>query len=274
MEYFGLPAFDQTGLVKTVYTTSQNNIWKYGETGSLENFIELGQSIGLNQERMVKTIQKHTSIVRIVTNENAGEGVIRPITGKIDGKEASEGYDGLVTNEKGLLLCTVEADCVPVYLLDTEKKVIGMVHSGWKGTVKKISEVAINLMVEKFGCNPANILVGIGPHICKDCYEVGQDVYDEFAQIFSKEKLNRIFYRKNDKKSEQKYLLNLEEAVKLTVMECGVPESNISSTGYCTLHSEVTLEEGQNKSSETIRFCSYRRTKSPCERMLTAIMLV
>ena len=274
MEYFGLPAFDQTGLVKTVYTTSQNNIWKYGETGSLENFTELGQSLGLNPERMVKTIQKHTSIVRIVTNENAGEGVIRPITGKIDGKEASEGYDGLITNEKELLLCTVEADCVPVYLLDTEKKVIGMVHSGWKGTVKNISEVAINLMVEKFGCNPANILVGIGPHICKDCYEVGQDVYEEFAQVFSKEKLNRIFYRKNDKKSEQKYLLNLEEAVKLTVMECGVPESNISSAGYCTLHSEVTLEEEQSKSGEPIRFCSYRRTKSPSERMLTAIMLV
>ena len=268
MKYFSLPVFEKTGLVQTVFTTSQNIAWKYGEKGCFENYAELGQSLGLKPEQMVKTIQKHTSKIRIVTNKEAGEGVTRPISTEYDE------YDGLITNEQKLLLCTVEADCVPVYLLDTEKKVIGMVHSGWKGTVKKISEVAIKLMVEKFDCNPENILVGLGPHICKDCYEVGQDVYDEFVREFCKEKLNRIFYKKNDKKSEQKYLLNLEEAVKSTVMECGVPESNISSSGYCTLHSEVSLEKEHDKTGETVCFCSYRRTKSPCERMLTAIMLV
>lgn len=267
MKYFSLPAFEKTGLVRTVFTTSENIAWKYGEEGCFENFSELGQSLGIKPDQMVKTIQKHTSIIRVVTKDNAGEGVSRPISPEY------EEYDGLITNEKKLLLCTVEADCVPVYLLDTEKKVIGMVHSGWKGTVKRISEVAINLMVEKFGCNPENILAGLGPHICKNCYEVGQDVYDEFAAGGFKE-LNRIFYRKNDKKSEKKYLLNLEEAVKLTVMECGVPEGNISSSGYCTFHSEVTMENKWGKSGEIIRFCSYRRTKSPCERMLTAIMLV
>ena len=278
MKYFSLPAFEKTGLVRTVFTTSHDIAWKYGEEGCFGNYKELGQSLGINPEQMVKTIQKHTSKIRVVTGEEAGEGVSRPISPEYDE------YDGLITNEKKLLLCTVEADCVPVYLLDTEKKVIGMVHSGWKGTVKRISEVAIRLMVEKFACNPANILVGLGPHICRDCYEVGQDVYDEFVHGFCKEslfsgksdseKLNSIFYKKNDKKSEKKYLLNLEEAVKSTVMECGVPECNISSSGYCTLHSQVTLEEEEGKSGDTIRFCSYRRTKSPNERMLTAIMLV
>ena len=153
------------------------------------------------------------------------------------------------------MLCTVEADCVPVYLLDVEKKVIGMIHSGWKGTVKKISAVAINKMIEAFDCKVENILVGIGPHICKDCYEVGKDVYDEFHS--GNFNLQQIFFKKND----EKYLLNLEEAVKLTVMECGIPEKNISTSGYCTYHSQE-------------RFCSYRRTKSASDRMLTAIMLV
>lgn len=278
MKYFSLPAFEKTGLVRTVFTTSQNNVWKYGEEGCFENYSELGQSLGIKPDKMIKTIQKHTDKIRIVTKENAGEGVSKPISAEYDE------YDGLITDEKNILLCTVEADCVPVYLLDTEKKVIGMVHSGWKGTVKRISEVAIKLMTEKFACNPENILVGLGPHICKDCYEVGQDVYEEFAQGFCRESkfsgnseselLNRIFYRKNDKKSEKKYLLNLEEAVKLTVMECGLPEDNICSSGYCTLHSEVTLKDVSGKPGEAIRFCSYRRTKSPCERMLTAIMLV
>ncbi len=255
MEYFSLPAFDQTGLVKTVYTTSKDTIWKYGEKGSRENFTELGRTLGLEPEQMVKTIQKHTFKVRIVTKENFGEGVVRPICGMVDGEDAAEGYDGLITNEKKLLLCTVEADCVPVYLLDTEKKVIGMVHSGWKGTVKKISAVAINKMIQTFGCKVENILVGIGPHICKDCYEVGKDVFEEFqAGNFN---LQQIFLKKND----EKYLLNLEEAVKLTVMECGVLEKNISTSGYCTFHSQEM-------------FCSYRRTKSASDRMLTAIMLV
>ena len=114
-------------------------------------------------------------------------------------------------------------------------------------------------MRDTFNCSPENIKVAIGPHICKDCYEVGQDVFDEFTQAFTKDELQKIFLRKN----EEKYLLNLQEAVKLTLLKNGIQEENIFTTAVCTYHSQI---EGHS-------FCSYRRTKSATQRMLTAIMM-
>ena len=153
----------------------------------------------------------------------------------------------------------MEADCVPVYFYDPVKEVIAMVHSGWKGTVKKISEVTIQKMKSGFGCQSSDMLVAIGPHICRYCYEVGAELLEEFSQSFDKQELKKIFRPKN----QEKYLLNLEEAVRLTLLKNGVPAENIFSAGVCTLHSQV----------EGYSFCSYRRTKSKTERMLTAIMM-
>ncbi len=174
---FSIPEMDKTGVVQTFYTTSCDIAWNFEDDLARENFLALGQQLDISLEDMVKSKQTHTNIVKVVTRENGGDGILRPI-------DVSLSYDGLITNEKNLLLCTVEADCVPVYFYDPVKEVIAMVHSGWKGTVKKISEVAIKKMRDSFGCDSQNLLAATGPHICKDCYEVGQDVYEEFKQSF------------------------------------------------------------------------------------------
>lgn len=252
VRFFSIPELDQTGGVKTLYTSSCDIAWNYEDAHARDNYLDLGGQLGIKLEDMVKSKQTHTDVVKFVNRENGGDGILRPL-------DESEPYDGLITNEKNLLLCTVEADCVPVYFYDPVKKVIAMVHSGWKGTVKKISEVTIQKMKSAFGCQPFDMLVAIGPHICKDCYEVGQDVFEEFSHGFAPAEMEKIFVRKN----QEKYLLNLEEAVKLTLVENGVPAASIFSAGVCTLHSQV----------EGCSFCSYRRTKSKTERMLTAIMM-
>ena len=252
IKYFSIPQFEKTGKVRTLYTTSGDIAWNYEDAQARENFITLGHQLGISLENIVKSKQTHTDIVKIVTRENGGDGILRPI-------DENYAYDGLITNEKNLLLCTVEADCVPVYFYDPVKEVIAMVHSGWKGTVKKISEITIQKMKAEFGCDPKNLLAAIGPHICKDCYEVGGDVYAEFHQSFDQQELEKIFLSKN----QEKYLLNLEEAVKITLTKNGVLKNNISSAGVCTLHSQIG----------GYSFCSYRRTKSKTERMLTAIMM-
>ena len=252
IKFFSISDLDKTGGVKTLFTSSCDTAWNFEDDLARENFLSLGQQLDISLEDMVKSKQTHTNIVKVVTRENAGDGILRPI-------DEANAYDGLITNEKNLLLCTVEADCVPVYFYDPVKEVIAMVHSGWKGTVKKISEVAIKKMRDTFSCDTQNLLVAIGPHICKDCYEVGQDVFEEFRQSFDSQELDKIFTRKN----QEKYLLNLEQAVKITLVKNGVPEKNIFSTGVCTLHSQI----------EGYSFCSYRRTKSKTERMLTAIMM-
>ena len=252
IKYFPIPDLDKTGCVKTLFTSSCDTAWNFEDELTRENYDAIGQQLGISLEDMVKSKQTHTNIVKVVTRKNGGDGILRPI-------DEANAYDGLITNEKNLLLCTVEADCVPVYFYDPVKEVIAMVHSGWKGTVKKISEVAIKKMSDIFGCDPQNLFAAIGPHICKDCYEVGQDVFEEFRQSFDAQELGKIFTRKN----QEKYLLNLEQAVKITLEKNGVLEKNIFSTGVCTLHSQI----------EGYSFCSYRRTKSKTERMLTAIMM-
>ncbi len=252
IRYFSIPELDKSGGVKTLYTSACDTAWNFEDAHARDNYLSLGQQLGIRPEDMVKSKQTHTDVVKIVNRENGGDGILRPL-------DETAPYDGLITNEKNLLLCTVEADCVPVYFYDPVKKVIAMVHSGWKGTVKKISEVTIQKMKSVFGCQPSDMLVAIGPHICKDCYEVGQDVFEEFSHGFAPAEMEKIFVRKN----QEKYLLNLEEAVRLTLVENGVPAASIFSAGVCTLHSQV----------EGYSLCSYRRTKSKTERMLTAIMM-
>ena len=252
IKYFSIPELDATGKIKTLFTTTQDTAWNFEDEMARENYIALGEQLNLPLENMVKSKQRHTAIVKIVTHQNGGDGILRLL-------DENAPYDGLITNEKKLLLCTVEADCVPVYFYDPVKEVIAMVHSGWKGTVQKISEVTILKMRDTFGCKSENLKVAIGPHICKNCYEVGQDVFEEFAQSFNEHEMGKIFSRKND----EKYLLNLQEAVKLTVIKNGVLEHNFFSTNICTYHSQI---EGH-------RLCSYRRTKSATQRMLTAIMM-
>ena len=252
IKYFSITEMDATNKINTLFTTSQDIAWNYEDDNAHENYNALSSQLGISPQDMVKTKQRHTAKIKIVTRENGGDGILRPL-------DENDPYDGLITNEKNLLLCTVEADCVPVYFYDPVKEVIAMVHSGWKGTVQKISEVTIQKMRDTFNCSPENIKVAIGPHICKDCYEVGQDVFVEFDRAFAKEEMEKIFSRKN----QEKYLLNLKEAVKLTLLKNGIPEKNIFPTSICTYHSQI---EGNT-------FCSYRRTKSATQRMLTAIMM-
>ena len=252
IKYFPIPELEKAGGIKTLFTSTLDTAWNYEDALARENFIALGQQLGIGPEDIVKSKQTHTDIVKIVSRKNGGDGILRPI-------DEANAYDGLITNEKNLLLCTVEADCVPLYFYDPVKEVIAMVHSGWKGCVKKISEKAIQMMQESFACKPDDILAAIGPHICKDCYEVGQDVFELFSQAFDPREIEKIFARKN----QEKYLLNLQEAVKITLIKNGLQEKNIFTTNLCTLHSKL----------EGYSLCSYRRTKSKTQRMLTAIMM-
>jgi YfiH family protein len=76
------------------------------------------------------------------------------------------------------------ADCVPIFLYDPVRKAVGLVHAGWKGTVGKAAAVAVQAFQVAFGCQSKDILAGIGPSICRDCYPVGSDVVQEVEKAF------------------------------------------------------------------------------------------
>lgn len=187
-----------------------------------ENFRRIGASIGVRCEDMVLSKQTHTTNVRVVTDEDRGKGIVR--------KRDYTDVDGLVTDVPGICLVTSYADCVPLYFVDPVKHVIGLSHSGWRGTVGKIGKKTVQAMEDNFGCDPENILAAVGPSVCMDCYEVSEDVICQFQKSFPEEDWPRLFYRKQN----GKYQLDLWKANELIFLEAGIRPEHIAVTNVCT----------------------------------------
>lgn len=187
-----------------------------------ENFRRIGAAIGVRCEDMVFSQQTHTTNVRVVKEEDRGMGFARPLEYK--------DVDGLVTNVPGICLVTFYADCVPLYFVDPVKKVIGLSHSGWRGTVGKIGKKTVERMESEYGCDPADILAAVGPSICQDCYEVSEEVIQQFQQQFPVSDWDQLFYQKEN----GKYQLNLWKANERIFKESGIREDHIAVTNICT----------------------------------------
>lgn len=184
-----------------------------------KNYEILCDAVGINTENLVFTKQTHTNNVITVTEKERGIGFNRPPFNDID---------GLVTNRKNVALVTQFADCTPLLFCDPIKRVIGSSHSGWRGTVKRIGKKTIELMEREFSCDRNDILVAIGPSICKDCYEVDKSVFDEFkSEGFD---TNKIFFPKEN----GKYMLDLKTANKNILLDAGIPLKNIEVCDICT----------------------------------------
>ena len=168
---------------------------------------------------------------------------------------ALQGVDGLITNIPKVLLTVATADCVPVTLYDPTTGVVAVVHAGWRGTVKKILQKTIQLAIDSYGCNPANLLVCIGPSISLKNFEVGPEVVEEFEGAGFE--LNKIICYNQ---SSQKHHIDLWKANALLALECGIPSGNISVANICTYQRD---EE----------FFSARRLGINSGRIVTGIML-
>ena len=187
-----------------------------------ENFRRIAHAVGFQAEKMVFTHQTHTTNVRKVTEEDWGKGFSKE-------RDYSD-VDGLITNVPQTVLTTFYADCVPIYLVDPVKKAIGLCHSGWRGTVGKISQVTIARMQKEYDSDPKDILAAVGPSICQNCYEVSGDVIEQFQDSFHEKYWKELFYQKEN----GKYQLNLWKANEIILEEAGITKEHISVTDICT----------------------------------------
>ena len=190
----------------------------------LENFTRMADALGVERDRMVVSYQTHTTNVRRVTREDEGKGVIR--------ERDYRNVDGLITDVPGITLVTFYADCVPLYLVDPVHHAIGLSHSGWRGTVRRMGQVTMDAMKEAFGTRPEDVTACIGPSICRDCFEVGEEVAEAFADAFDP-KYRDALYRANAKPG--KYQLDLWKANEIIFQEAGVPKEQIHNTNICTM---------------------------------------
>lgn len=195
----------------------------------------LARQLGTSIEMEGVTDQKHTNHVYVIKEEDLG---IR-WPAKLPPHRTC--VDGVVTAVPGALLTVFGGDCPSVYLADPIHKAIGLVHAGWKGTLQRIPEAAIEQMKEHFGSDPAEMYAAIGPGICKDCYEMGDEVYAAFAEEWGSDSADRVLsrYPATDDTGMPipggKYHLDLREANKFTLLKTGIPEKNIAVSNVCTM---------------------------------------
>ncbi|MBE5992279.1 MAG: peptidoglycan editing factor PgeF [Paenibacillaceae bacterium] len=233
--YLSFPMLEKTGMVIQGFSTKLGGVSE-GKFATLnftftrgdnpdhvmENYRRMAAVLGVDEKRMVLSYQTHTTNVRLVTEEDAGKGIVK----ERDYKD----IDGLITNVPGITLVTFFADCVPLYFLDPVHKAIGLSHSGWRGTVSRMGAVTIDKMKEAYGTRAEDLLVCIGPSICGDCYEVGEEVALEFKKAFAKENWNQILREKDN----GKFMLDLWKANEILLKEAGVKPEHIQTTDICT----------------------------------------
>lgn len=187
---------------------------------NVNNYKELCKAIKLNSDNLIKANQAHTDNILCVDKFEKNE--------KIDTIEKS---DGLITNTKGIVLATTNADCILLLFFDPVKKVIANVHSGWKGTLQRISEKTVGKMVENYGCKPKDIIVCICPSIRKCHFEVGKDVKELFFNEFKNlENINEFIINKENKWFIDTVLIN-----KLILKKMGILEENIEDSNICSV---------------------------------------
>lgn len=211
------------GVSEGIYASMNLSFTRGDEEGAVrENFYRISSAIGFLAEDIVTSDQTHTTNVRVITEEDRGNGITKP--------RPYSDVDGMVTNVPGLVLATFYADCVPLYFVDPVHGALGLSHSGWRGTAGKIGEVTIRKMQEEYGSRPEDILTAIGPSICQRCYEVSEDVVEQFRSAFDEKHWEKLFYEKPD----QKYQLDLWEANRIVFTEAGILPEHISMPNLCT----------------------------------------
>jgi purine-nucleoside/S-methyl-5'-thioadenosine phosphorylase / adenosine deaminase len=167
--------------------------------------------LGLSEENVAIQKQIHSDIVRYVSK------------GGIVGES-----DAMITDKKNLGLAVGIADCTPIFIYDPENKFIAAVHSGWRGTEKRILEKTILILKNEFNSKPQKLVACIGPSISQRNYEVGKEVAD-------------LFDDKYKIKKDGKYLLDVASANYDMLVNLGLKGSNIEKSNLCTYEEKNLL---------------------------------
>ena len=235
--YLSFPALEKTGLVLHGFSTRLGGV-SQGDCATMnfarnrgdapenirENYRRMAAALDFDPEQMVLSQQTHSTHIRQVTQADAGKGYSR----ELDYRDT----DGLMTDVPGLVLVTSYADCVPLLFVDPVRCAVAASHSGWRGTVARMGRHTVEAMKAAFGCDPGNLLVGIGPSICQDCYEVGEEVAQAFREELALPYSSAVL--RPAPEASVRCFLNLQEANRQILVQAGVRPEHIFVSDVCT----------------------------------------
>lgn len=195
----------------------------YDFSSENENRIsDIAKLLDIEEDKIFQANQTHSTNIAIIKEDDNNSNY------------KFNNVDGLITNVKGTALLIKVADCQGIFLYDPVNKVIGNIHSGWKGTVDKIIIKAVDKMVSEFGTNKENIVVCINPCI-KEChFEIEDNVLNEYKDKIG-DLINDYLVVGDIKNGKQKYYLNLMNLNKKLLINHGLKECNIYLSSNCTV---------------------------------------
>ena len=197
-------------------------IGKDKKENNLKNLEIICKEIDIEPRDVHKAYQDHTSNILVITNENKEKY-------RYD-KFNEEKYDAYVTNIPNIATLVTTADCNPIIIYDPIKNVVANVHSGWKGTIKKIYLKAIDVMKDKFNSNVEDLIFCIGPSIKKCCFTSKDEEFkNKFISIWKDE--NEYIYYEED----GTFHIDLSYVIKKDILKKGIKEENISICDICTM---------------------------------------
>ena len=188
---------------------------------------ELVKDFKLDGKILISGYQTHSKNIQVIKETD---------------KKYFENTDGFITDRKDIVIFTKYADCLPIYIYDSGKEVIGLVHSGWKGTLQEIVIETLKLMEKNYGTSRKDVYIAFGIGISQENYEVGREFKELFIEKFSTDIINKSFVEKNGKIYFDNQKFNY-----LNLLANGIDESKIITNEYCTFRDE--------------RFQSFRRDK-------------
>lgn len=193
-----------------------------------QNRLKFCQSIGITSGQLFLPHQTHND-----KTLNIDDAFLR--LSQSDQTQLLNGVDALITNKKEVCIGVSTADCVPVFLYDTNKQAIAIIHAGWRGTIARLVKKTILLMKDTYRSKPQDIFAAIGPCISQKNYEVGNEMYDIFRQ--SHFPVKNIFEKNTQ---TNKWHCNLAQANSWLLTKAGIPQKQVEVAGICTFEQSDT----------------------------------
>lgn len=209
----------------------------------IENRRRVCDAVGVNLESLTIGQLVQGTHIAVVDDELRGRGSLERAT-------SLQGTDGLLTNLPDTPLAVLVADCTVVSYYDPRKQVIALAHAGWRGTAGLIASKMITKMREVYGCQPEDILVGIGPNMGKDSFQVREDVLQVFHTTFGD--LAEVFFTPQ---SDGSFLLNLNAALLTQLIASGIQPDHIEVSGIDTYQRTDVFFSHRAEKGKTGRFC-------------------
>ena len=195
---------------------------------AIDSYKKICNSLGTDYNNIVKTNQEHTDNIKIVEEKINKEFM------DINLKEYKE-TDGMITNKRNLMLSTTNADCILLIFFDPVTKTIANVHSGWKGTLQRISVKTVEKMQKEFNCKPENIICCICPSIRKCHFEVDRDVKEMFEKEFQDLQISESIDIMEKQKTQEKWNIDTVLINKIILEQKGLKSENVIDSGICSV---------------------------------------